>query len=88
MKITQIYRININVFLTVRLSLILVIILFNAENFFIISLLYYCTCFEYYVLNIGKSKLYYTASGIVTNVDSRPVHSPLSNCAPDGHLHI
>ena len=32
MKITQIYRININVVLTVRLSIILVINLFNAEN--------------------------------------------------------
>ena len=32
MKITQIYRININDLLTVRLSIILVINLFNAEN--------------------------------------------------------
>jgi len=30
--------------------------------------------------------LYYTASGILTPVGGRPVHSPLSNCAPDGHL--
>ena len=34
--------------------------------FFIISLLYASTCFEHYVLIIRKSKLYYTASGIIT----------------------
>jgi len=39
--------------------------------------------------------LYYTASGIITNVGGRPVHrvredsrSFLSTCAPDGHLHV
>ena len=31
-------------------------------------------------------KLYYTASGIITTLGVRPVHSPLSTCAPDGHL--
>ena len=30
--------------------------------------------------------MYYTASGIITPVGGRPVHSPLSTCAPDGHL--
>jgi len=46
------------------------------------------------VLIIRRSKLYCTASGIVTPVGGRPVHrlgedcSPLSTCAPDGHLHI
>jgi len=30
----------------------------------------------------------YTASGIITPVGGRPVHSPLSTCAPDGHLQI
>ena len=88
MKITQIYRININVFLTVRLSLILVIILFNAENPFYNKFIILLYMFRVLCAHIGKSKLYYTASGIVTTVDSRPVHSPLSNCAPDGHLHI
>jgi len=29
--------------------------------------------------------LYYSASGIITPVGGRPVHSPLSTCAPDGH---
>jgi len=31
------------------------------------------------VLAIRRSKLYYTASGIVTPVGGHPVHSPLSN---------
>jgi len=30
--------------------------------------------FEHYVLIIRRSKLYYTASGIVTPVGGRPVH--------------
>jgi len=48
------------------------------------------TCFEHYVLIIRRLKLYYTLSGIVTPVDGRPVHmlSPLSTCAPDGHLRV
>jgi len=41
---------------------------------FIVSLLYASTCFEHYVLIIRRSKLYYTASGIVIPVDGRPVH--------------
>jgi len=38
------------------------------------SLLYASTCFEHYVLIIRRSKLYYTASGIITLVGDRPVH--------------
>ena len=34
------------------------------------------------VLIIRRSKLYYTASGIMTTVGDRPVH----RCARDGHL--
>ena len=41
---------------------------------FIISLLYASTCLEHYVLIIRGSKLYYTASGIITPVGGRPVH--------------
>jgi len=33
------------------------------------------TCFEHYVLIIRRSKLYYTASGIITPVGGCPVHS-------------
>ena len=40
--------------------------------FLLISLLYASICFEHYVLIIRKSKLYYTASGIVTHVGDRP----------------
>ena len=41
---------------------------------FLISLLYSSTCFEHYVLIIRRSKLYYTASGIITPVGGRLVH--------------
>ena len=40
------------------------------------------------VLIIRRSGLYYTASGIITTVGGSPVHSPLSTCAPDGHLQV
>jgi len=42
------------------------------------------------VLIIRRSKLYYTASGIITPVGSRPVHRLRadSTCAPDGHLQV
>jgi len=36
--------------------------------------IYASTCFEHYVLIVRKSKLYYTASGIITPVGGRPVH--------------
>jgi len=36
------------------------------------------------VLIIRRSKLYYTASGIVTPVGDRPVHRLREECAPDG----
>jgi len=39
------------------------------------------TCFEHYVLIIRRSKLYYTASGIITPIGGRP-------CAPDGRLQM
>ena len=38
------------------------------------------------VLIIRRSKLYYTASGIVTPASGRPVHGLREECAPDGHL--
>ena len=31
-------------------------------------------CFEHYVLIIRRSKLFYTASGIITPVGGQPVH--------------
>ena len=92
MNVIQIYRININFFrnlyllLKVCLSKILVINLINAENLFYSKFILLLYIFQHYVLMTGKSKLYYTAFGIVTPVHSRPVHSPLSNSAPDGRL--
>ena len=59
-----------DVLLTVHLSIILVLNQLNAQKTcFIISLLYASTCFEHYVLIIKRSKLYYTAYGIITPVD-------------------
>ena len=40
------------------------------------------------VLIIRTSNLYYAASGIVTPIGGRPVHSHLSTCAPDDHLQV
>ena len=41
---------------------------------FTISLFQASTCFEHHVLIVSRSKLYYTASGIITPVGGRPVH--------------
>jgi len=42
---------------------------FDAQNFcFTISLFHESTCFEHYVLIIRRSKLHYTASGIITPI--------------------
>ena len=38
------------------------------------------------MLIIRRSKLYYTASGIITPVGGRPVHRLREDCARDGHL--
>jgi len=59
---------NFDILLTVHLSIfILVINQIDAQNFcFTISLLHVSTCFEHHVLIIRRSKLYYTAPGIIT----------------------
>ena len=41
---------------------------------FTISLFHASTCFEHHVLIVRRSKLYYTASGIITPIGGRPVH--------------
>ena len=41
---------------------------------FTISLVHASTCFEHHVLIVRRSKLYYTASGIITPVGGRNVH--------------
>jgi len=58
---------NFDVLLTVHLSIILVINQHNGQIVvLIISLLYASTCFEHYVFIIRGTKMYYTASGIIT----------------------
>ena len=41
---------------------------------FTISLFHISTCFEHHVLIIRRSKLYYTASGIITPIGARDGH--------------
>ena len=42
---------------------------------FTIGLFHASTCFEQHVLIVRRSKLYYTASGIITPVGGRRVHT-------------
>jgi len=65
-----------DVLLTVRLSIfILVINQLDPQNFCCtVSLFYASTCFEHHVLIIRRSKLYYTASRMITPIGGRPVH--------------
>ena len=58
------------VLLTVHLSIfILVINQLDAQTFcFTIGLFHASTCFDHHVLIIRKSKVYYTASGIITPI--------------------
>jgi len=59
-----------DVLLTENLSLfILVINQIDAQKFcFTISLFHASTCFRHHVLIIRRSKLHYTASGIITRI--------------------
>ena len=41
---------------------------------FTIGLFHASTCFEHHVFIVRRSKLYYTASGIITPIDGRSVH--------------
>ena len=64
-----------NVLLNVHLSIfILVINQLYAQNCFTVSLFHASTCFEHHVPIARRSKLYYTASGIITLIGGRPVH--------------
>jgi len=67
---------NFDVLLTVHLSLyISVINQLDAQNFcFTISFFSCLYMFRAHVLIIRRSKLYYTASGIIKPVDGRLVH--------------
>ena len=57
-----------DVLLTVHLGIFISVTnQLDVQRFcFTISLFHAYTCFEHYVLIIGKSKLHYTASGITT----------------------
>ena len=65
-----------DVLLTVHLSIFISVInQLDAQNFVLpISLFHASTCFEHHVLIIRRSKLHYTASGIITTVGGRLVH--------------
>ena len=77
------HKADYDVLLTVHLSIILVINQLNAQNLcFKISLLNASTCFQHYALIIRRSKLYYTASGIITPVGGRPVHRTATYRSP------
>ena len=41
---------------------------------FAINLFHSSTCFEHHVLIVRRSKLYYTASGIIILIGGSPVH--------------
>ena len=77
---------NFDVLLTVHLSIFISVInLLDSQNFsFTISLFHASTCFEHHVLIIRRSKLYYTASGIITPIVlSQPVHETATSSYDD-----
>ena len=69
-KKKTIWKPYFDVLLTVHLSIFITVInQLDAQNFcFTRSLFRASTCFEHYVLIIRRSKLHYTASGIITPV--------------------
>ena len=66
---------SFDVLLTVHLG-IFILVLTNLMHTicFTISLFNASTCFEHHVLIVRRSKLYYTASGIITPIGGRHVH--------------
>jgi len=81
---------NFDVLLTVlHLSIFISVInQLDAQTFcFTISLFHASTCFEHYVLIIWRSKLHYTASGIIKPIGGRLVHRLREDwleCIPGG----
>ena len=74
------------VLLTVHLSIfILVINQLDAQIFFCftISLFHASTCFEHHVLIVRRSKLYYTASGIITSLNLCTGRPPIDVMIPE-----
>ena len=50
----------------------------DAQHFFTISLYHASTCFEHHVLIIRRSKLHYTASGIITPIGVTTIYLQLN----------
>jgi len=66
---------NSDVLLTLHLSIFISVInQLDAQNLFYNKFISYLYMFRAHVLIIRRSKLYYTASGIITPVGGRPVH--------------
>jgi len=78
----QLTTIFFYVLLTVHLSIFVSVInQLDAQNFcFTIGLFHASTCFEHHVPIIIRSKLYYTACGIIPPVGGRPVHRLRESC--------
>ena len=53
---------------------------------FTVSLYHASTCFQHHVLIVRRSKLYYTASGIITPIGGRPVHRLRKNLKSTTYL--
>ena len=53
---------------------------------FTISLFHASICYEHHVLIVRRSKLYYTASGIITPIGGRPVHNLCTGRPPTGMM--
>ena len=72
-NITQVF---FYVLLAVHLSIFVIVInqLYAQHFCFTISLFHASTCFEHHAVIIRRSKLYYTASGIITPIGGRPLH--------------
>jgi len=86
-----VYKTYFDVLLSVHLSIFISVInKLDAKNFcFTISLFHASTCFEHHVLIIRRSKLHYTASGMVTPIGGRLVHrSSLNLCRCGTQEHI
>ena len=51
---------------------------------FTVSVFHASTCFEHHVLIVRRSKLYYTASGIIKLIGGRPVNRLCTGRPPIG----
>jgi len=91
----RLFFMDFDVLLAVHLSIILVINQLNAQNLLYSKCIICLYVFRAPCIIIRSSKLFYTASGVITHLGGRPVHRLrddfshlLSTCARDGHLHV